>query len=328
MDIILHTFGTTIHREQAGFLITNADGNARHLPPTGIDSFQIGRGVLISSDALMLAIEREIEVLIIDRSGQPLGRMWSPRYGSISTIRRGQLAFSTSPEAVDWIKEIIGQKLLNQQALLLSLDAPHPQQRHNVAKAVSRLEEYILKVKALDASLVSEIASTLRGWEGAAAKIYFDNLSPFLPEQFRFDGRSQHPAVDPANALFNYAYGMLYGKIEGALIKAGIDPYIGVMHRDEYNRPVLVYDVIERYRVWADYVVVSILTRGAITEDFYSYLTDGACWLEHLGRRMLIQSMNDYLSEVVQFDGLMRSRATHIDIYAQKLATIFKGKKA
>jgi CRISPR-associated protein Cas1 len=35
----------------------------------------------------------------------------------------------------------------------------------------------------------------------------------------------------------------------GCLNKSRYDPYVGVMHRDEYNRPVLAYDVIEKFRV-------------------------------------------------------------------------------
>ena len=110
----------------------------------------------------------------------------------------------------------------------------------------------------------------------------------------------------------------------GALIKAGVDPYIGVMHRDDYNRPVLVYDVIELFRVWVDYVVFSLLCQNVISEEHYSYKDDGACWLEPLGRRVLIQSLNDYLDEVIEDKGTQRSRLTRISLYAQSLAQVFK----
>ena len=76
--------------------------------------------------------------------------------------------------------------------------------------------------------------------------------------------------MDIVNALLNYGYGILYGRIEGALIKSGIDPYIGVLHRDDYNRPVLVYDVIELYRIWVDYVVYSLVAQKVINSDYYS----------------------------------------------------------
>jgi CRISP-associated protein Cas1 len=130
--------------------------------------------------------------------------------------------------------------------------------------------------------------------------------------------------MDVANAMLNYGYGLLYGKIEGALIKAGIDPYVGVMHRDDYNRPVLVYDVIEVFRVWVDYVVFSLLCQNVISEEHYSVKEDGSYWLEPLGRRMLIQSLNDYLDEVVDDNGSPRSRLTKITLYAQNLAQRFK----
>ena len=130
--------------------------------------------------------------------------------------------------------------------------------------------------------------------------------------------------MDIANAFLNYGYGILYGKIEGTLIKVGIDPYVGVMHRDDYNRPVLVYDIIEMYRIWVDYVVFTLLAQDIITDEFYSIREDGSYWLEALGRRILIQSFNDYMEEMVSIKGNTRSRTTQLFLYAQDLAQKFK----
>jgi CRISPR-associated protein Cas1 len=186
------------------------------------------------------------------------------------------------------------------------------------------LENYRKKVKNLQGDMVSDIAAQLRGWEGIVSKIYFEQMNIFLPERYRFAQRSQHPATDVLNAMLNYGYGMLYGKIEGSLIHAGIDPYIGILHRDEYNRPVLVYDVIEKYRIWVDYVVFMLAKQSIIGEEYYSVKSDGSYWLEGLGRRVVIQSMNDYLSEVISIGGVERSRMTHIDLFTQNLAQQFK----
>lgn len=133
--------------------------------------------------------------------------------------------------------------------------------------------------------------------------------------------------MDVANAFLNYGYGLMYGKVEGALIKAGIDPYVGVLHRDDYNRPVLAYDVIEIYRIWVEYVVYTLLTQNIVTDEFYSVREDGSHWLEPLGRRILIQSLNDYLDEVITVGGMQRSRLTSISLYCQKLAQTFKSHK-
>ena len=323
MELVLNTFGTSLNRDNEGFVITTKDGRQR-IPAAGITSIQISRGAQITSDAVMLAIEREIEVLFMDKGGQPIGRIWSPKYGSVSTIRKGQLAFSLSHDAVGWIKGIILRKIENQQALLLMMLAKDSKTERSIKKAISRLEDYRNKVRQIDGEVVSDVAPALRGWEGVASKIYFDALNLFLPEEYRFALRSQHPATDVPNAMLNYGYGMLYGKIEGILIKVGIDPYVGIMHRDDYNRPVLVYDVIELYRVWVDYVVCSLLMQRAITDEYYSVREDGSYWLEALGRRVMIQSLNDYLAEVISLKGVSRSRTQQIFLYAQDLAQMWK----
>lgn len=323
MELIISTFGTSLNRENEGFVITTSEGRQR-IPAEGITSIQISRGAQISSDAVMLAMEKEIEVLFMDKNGNVIGRIWSPKYGSVSTIRKGQLNFSFSTEAIRWIKEVICQKIENQQALLLTFESSDIMIQNHVQKSIRRLEDYRTKVSTINGEVISDIASTLRGWEGLSSKIYFETLNLFLPEQYRFEKRSQHPATDVANAFLNYGYGVLYGKVEGALIKAGIDPYIGVLHRDDYNRPVLVYDVIELYRVWVDYVVFTLLTQNVITDEFYSVQSDGSYWLESLGRRVLIQSLNDYLEETIEVNGNSRSRTYQIFLYAQKLAQQFK----
>lgn len=323
MELVLNTYGVSLHRDNDAFVIINAEGKQR-LPSVGIDSISISRGAQITSDAVLLAIEKEIEVLFVDKSGEVYGRVWSPRYGSISTIRKGQLNFTLSSAAIDWIKQELQTKVDNQQALLLTFPTDDLATSNRLQTALRRLEDYRTKLGTIQGEVISDVAATLRGWEGVASKIYFDALNMFLPDDYRFPVRSQHPATDIVNAMLNYGYGVLYGKVEGALIKAGIDPYIGVLHRDDYNRPVLVYDVIERYRVWVDYVVATLARQHVVSDEYYSVRDDGTYWLEPLGRRVLIQSLNDYLEEVVQINGISRSRATQIQLYAQQLAQTFK----
>lgn len=260
----------------------------------------------------------------MDKSGTPLGRIWSPKYGSVSTIRKGQLAFTFSKEAVSWIIDIVAQKIDNQQALLLMMKVEDSATNNQIQKAVTRLEDYRNKVRHLKGDIVTDIAPSLRGWEGVSSQIYFKALNLFIPDKYKFDKRSQHPAMDVVNAFLNYGYGLLYARIEGLLIRAGIDPYVGVFHRDDYNRPVLVYDVIELYRIWVDYVVMSLVTQEVITDEYYSIRDDGSYWLEGLGRRVLIQSFNDYFEEVITVSGVSRSRENQILLFTQSLAQTFK----
>lgn len=322
MELVLSTFGTNLNIDNNSFVVSQGKERQR-IPTEDVSSIQICKGASITSDAALLAIEKEIPVVFVDRKGKPLGRIWSPKYGSISTIRKGQLNFSASKSAVVWIKNVIARKIANQQALILTM-CHQPEEQSLVERDIHRLEVYRTKVNAIEGEKVTDIAGELRGWEGLCAKIYFESLNRSLPRHLQFVERTQHPAMDPVNAFLNYGYGILYGKVEGALIKSGIDPYIGILHRDEHNRPVLVYDVIEIFRIWVDYVVYDLACQNVITDDYYSIRPDGSYWLENLGRRIIIQAINDYLDEIVDINGLMRTRETHIQLYAQDLAQKFR----
>ena len=162
MELILNTFGTSLNRDNEGFVVTHKDGKQR-IPAEGIKCIQISRGAQITSDAVLLAIEREIEVLFTDKSGNPVGRIWSSKYGSISTIRKGQINFSFSHDAVQWIKDIIRKKIENQQALILMMMPDKEIEQRTVQRAINRLEDYRNKIDLLDGEIVSDIASTRLG---------------------------------------------------------------------------------------------------------------------------------------------------------------------
>jgi len=107
------------------------------------------------------------------------------------------------------------------------------------------------------------------------------------------------------------------------LVKAGIDPSIGIFHRDEYNKPVLVYDVIEQYRYWADVVVIQLCMQELLFPDHVQEEA-GGLWLTQDGKQLLISTLNDYMAEIIEMDAQVRSRQAHIDLYCANLAQQFK----
>jgi CRISPR-associated protein Cas1 len=325
MNLVINTYGATLQKENDLFLVTTPDGK-QSFPPDKLKSISIGKAAKITSDAILLAIKHEIDILFVNDMGMPEGRVWSIQYGSISNIRRAQLDFLYSPAVIPWVKALLCEKVDNQIALLLALQ-PEPDQTatfNQVRFAINSMDDYKTKIAAIDGDVLSDVAPTLRGWEVQASRKYFNAISQLLPENYRFENRNRIPSTDIFNAMLNYAYGILYGKVEGALIKAGIDPYAGIFHRDDYNRPALVYDFIEKYRMWMDYVVVQLCRESALETDLFTFDEDtGACKMEPLSKRILIQSVNDYLSEIIMLSGKERSRLTHIELEAQNLAQYF-----
>lgn len=326
MNLVINSHGATLQKENGLFVISSPEGK-QTFPPDVIKSISLNAGTRITSDAVLLAIKNQIDVLFVNGLGNPEGRIWSIRYGSISNIRKAQVNFLYSPASVAWVKDLIITKIDRQAALLLAFQPEKEKdlKNHNIFRsAINSIEDYKNKIEAIQGEFISDVAPTLRGWEGAAARKYFGCLGALMPPNYRFEKRDRMPAKDPFNALLNYAYGILYSKIEGALIKAGIDPYMGIFHRDEYNRPALVYDFIEYYRTWMDYVVFQLCRAEAIPEEAFDKLDNetGGIKLLPLAKRILIQSVNDFLEEIVEIERPM-SRLAHIEADAHKLANLF-----
>lgn len=326
MQVYINTPGCKISIKEGHLVVypPKADEAAevQRVPLRQIETVFVHRATLLTAELAFAAVEHDIDVQFVDRRGKPEARLWSSRFGSISVVRKRQTAFAQSDAALLWVRQLLAEKCEHQAALLLSLPAPAEEQM--ASEAAVKVTEYRQRILSVPGERLADVAPQLRALEAAASKVYFQTLSALMPPQYRFAQRSQHPATDMFNCLLNYGYGILYGKVEHALIRAGVDPFIGIFHRDEYNRPVFVYDVIEKFRHWADFVVCRLCRQEVIFIEFFD-VEQGAFWLNTYGKRILIQAFTDYMDEVISLQKLERSRNTHIDLAAQGLATFFKG---
>ncbi len=64
MELVLNTFGTSLSRDNEGFVIKHKDGKQR-IPTEGIKCIHVGRGAQITSDAVLLTIENEIRFFFL-----------------------------------------------------------------------------------------------------------------------------------------------------------------------------------------------------------------------------------------------------------------------
>jgi CRISP-associated protein Cas1 len=321
MQLYLNKPGCSISVRDGQFCVRVKESEDKFIAISQVKTIHLNRAVRLSAEVVWLVTQHDIDMIFVERSGKPFARIWSNRFGSIATIRKNQLAFAESAAAVEWIKGLLLAKI-EQQELILTMMA-QVDQFFLVKKPIEQLQQSQVRMRALTFASVAEGAATIRGVEANASRVFFRALSSLLPDMYRFENRSQHPAMDMFNGLLNYAYGMLYGKVESALIKAGVDPSIGVFHADEYKRPVLVYDVIEQFRGWADFVVTNLCMQQVIYPEFFN-VENGAYYLSDMGKRILIQAFTDYLDEVIEMNGLERSRYTHIDLTGQRLAAMLK----
>ncbi|MEL6193542.1 MAG: CRISPR-associated endonuclease Cas1 [Bacteroidota bacterium] len=323
MQLVINTKGTGISWRQGAFEIQNKDGKHR-LSPDKISSIMITNGVKVSSDAILQAVNHDIDILIVNGQGAPAARIWHHRFGSISVIRKAQLDFATGLEGAKWVKHCLSTRLANMSLLLKSLHRDRPAKQDLIEKTLQTIQGFENRIRELpDTPLEDSLKARMRGWEGNASRAYFGAVARIIPEMYFFSKRSRRPAKDLFNCVLNYLYGILYGRLEIAMIRAGIDPYIGVFHRDEYNRPVMVYDMIECYRLWPEAVLLQLCFRKALDNKMVSE-RKGGLWLDISGKKLAISSMNDYLETVIQYKGKRRSRLHHLQQDCHDLAAQIK----
>jgi CRISPR-associated protein Cas1 len=100
--------------------------------------------------------------------------------------------------------------------------------------------------------------------------------------------------------MLNYAYGVLYSLVDRACICAGLDPFLGFVHTDNYNKPSLVFDMIEPFRILADRATVLLFTGRRIRAEFFEEVPGGVA-LSKEGRAAFLPHYNDRLDTRVRY---------------------------
>lgn len=291
MDIYLESFGARLRLRDGVFEVTVPDltGANHHVVEQfaahEVENIFLHKGTSVSTDALLYALDEGRDILVLDSFGHPVGRLLSNRPTTTVQVWHNQLTLSQTVEGLRMARDWILRKLQFKINWLKKLKNYRDGDKAMwLDKAIATLRESHAALSRLVLDRSDNVAGTIRGIEGSASRLYWDTLSKLLPEEYRFDGRSRRPAQDPFNAFLNYAYGMLYTIVERALLTAGVHPYIGFFHSDDYQRKSMVFDFIEPYRVWADQCVFSLFASKKVLRAHVRPLKDGGLWLNEAGK--------------------------------------------
>jgi len=326
MQLFIDTYGTYVHVKDEMFEIRIPDKenkneyNKHHFAAKKVTSILMPKSAALSTDAIILALKFNVDIVFVDFDGHPIGRVWHSKLGSTTRIRKSQLIASMNQQGVKWVKKWIGDKMLNQIEFVKDLKKHRPQLTDFLDDKIRKMENLHISLSLLEADKVSAIAETVRGLEGTAGRLYFETVSHVLPNDHKFAGRSSRPAKDPFNAFLNYGYGMLYGKIEKSMIIAGIDPYLGFLHRDDYNQLSMVYDFIEPYRIFVDKVVFRLFTGKKVNKSHTDSITNG-CTLNKEGKELLVNAWNGFMDiDTIRYRGRNQTRMNAIQMDAHTFA--------
>lgn len=181
------------------FTVTAEDDTGRRETLLEVEAINISLIVLcggahITSPAVDLALGNGIDVSMVRRNGDFLGRICGP-LSLTPDLRIAQVrAFTDPAEALNRAKATVAAKLASAVAVLddhrdsLPGNEPLADARRSVEEAARRFAE-------------APTVDVLLGHEGEGAAAYFGGLRHIFRRGIRFEGRRSRPAPDPADAV-------------------------------------------------------------------------------------------------------------------------------
>ena len=247
---LVDQYGAFLGVKQGRFVLKAGKEVKWDLSPAELESIIIAsEGVSISSAAIMLAMSFGID-LVFMRGSRPAGRIIPYKYGTLMRNWALQIKLHESGGSLYIAKKILEGKLHNQKMVLLEY-----------ARRLrgSGREAGLLEVKAGEImDRIGEMGriGSVEGLivvEGHAAKAYWTGISHILPKEIGFSHRytrSNPPPdeLDPFNIALNIGYGLLRKEVWRAVFLAGLNPYLGFLHKPRGGRPALVLDLMEEFR--------------------------------------------------------------------------------
>src|SRR5207253_1281401 len=124
-QLVVNTFGASLRKQGDRFLIKAGD---RQLAVSAhkVQSILLTTGAHLSTDALELAVAHNIDVVFLDRHGDPYARVWQTKMGSTAAIRRRQLEVADGPEGLAFVRDWVRAKVRHQAEFLEELAQRRP----------------------------------------------------------------------------------------------------------------------------------------------------------------------------------------------------------
>ncbi len=295
------TQGAWLTRERENVLVRVQQETRLRLPIHNLGSI-VGFGQVSASSPLMsLCAERGVSLVFFTEYGRFLARVEGPVSGNV-LLRRQQHRISDNPrQAAALAAVLVAAKIANSRFVLQRIlrDRKKHGEMKRVESAIQHLASLLRQVR-----VEGVLLDSLRGYEGAAARAYFDVFDQLILNQhktFRFDGRNRRPPLDPVNALLSFLYTLLRHDIASALEGVGLDPAMGFLHRDRPGRPALALDLMEELRApLADRLALALLNRGQLRPEGFITTETGAVNMDDETRKAVLVAWQERKRETIR----------------------------
>jgi len=140
-----------------------------------------------------------------------------------------------------------------------------------------------------------------------------------IPESVRPESRKTFKAYDGINNILNLAYEILSWKVQHALIKAKLEPYLGFLHSITKGKPSLICDFQELYRYLVEDFVIQFC-RNLQKKDFIMKAEDFSKnrkgkreYLNDSLTRSLMKGLNEHFQRKVEIPRIRVGKKQEIE---------------
>lgn len=281
-------------------------------------------GVSLSSDVVEECTRLGIAIHFLDYSGRTYAGVFSSQLTGTVKTRREQLLAYTDRRGLLLGRAFAAGKVRNQANTLRYMTKNRaertPELFFKVRQATIDLEGISDQIARLDGPNIDAVRGSLLALEGHAGRMYWEQFKSLLLVDTPWAGREGQGASDLINSLLNYGYGVLYSRVEQALLLAGLDPFAGFVHTDRPGKPSLVFDLVEEFRQpVVDRVVIALLNlKTELTQDDDGRLTAET---RKLLARKLLDRLNEgrerYAKKQQTLQYILYSQARHIATFVR-----------
>jgi CRISPR-associated protein Cas1 len=175
------------------------------------------------------------------------------------------------------------------------------------------------KAQNLEADNTEGFRTRLMAIEGHFSDRYFSQIFGLIPEPLRPERRRTFKAYDGVNNIFNLAYELLSWKVQHALIKAKLEPYLGFLHSTARGKPSLICDFQELYRYLIDDFAIQYcrkLNRKDFTvkpEDFSKKRKGKREYLNDSQTHDFVKALNQYFQSKIRIPRVRMGKQQEIE---------------
>jgi len=316
--------GAVVRRRGERLMVTRDKRELLDLPLIHLDQLVIFGNVQLTTSAVAMLLQAEVDVVFLSSYGKFRGRLMHTG-SKFAQLRHAQLqTMSREADNLAIARQVVVGKLHNQQALL--------QARLGEGGQVMRVQQASRSVKAMiERAGQATSLDSLRGFEGSGAASYWGAFKALLAVDLGFEGRNYFPPPDPVNGLLSFGYSLLLKDVTAAVQLVGLDPYLGFFHTIHYGRPSLALDMMEEFRpVVVDGLVLDLVNSGQITGASFEQTGEAKLPIRLTNPTIdaLIERYEQRLAERVSHadGGGMTSYRRVIELQVRRLAGVVLGK--